>query len=160
MSRKFINVEGNIHKIKLQQLGAKVEVIQGIMYFVQMDIEDTNLKYVYHINDKGDYFIQRRAPYPINLGTYSSHEDVVNIIKHDILQMKNAKRSKKFDKFIDINKTLNEIAQNFEDLYLYYNVSGVQAKKFDEKIEELKKLIKETKDQSKRVYFEKEPDSI
>ncbi|QZY56222.1 hypothetical protein [Crassaminicella profunda] len=160
MSRRFINLQKNIHQIKLQQMGAHVEVIEGVMHFVRVQIEDTIIKYVYHINDKGDYFLQRRCPYPLNFGTYPTQDNVINIIQHDILQMKNAKKSKKFQQFIEINKSLTHIAKDFEELYLYYNVSGIQAKKINEKINELKKELIETKNISTKIHFEKDPDTI
>ena len=154
MKRKFRNLEKAIHQIKLQQLGAQVEVIKGIMHFVKVPIEDTVIKYVYHINNKGDYFLQRRSPYPINFGTYESQEDLINIIERDIAQMKNAKKSKKFDRFVQINKTLSQLAINFEDLYLDYNISSTQTQKFHEKIEEINDLINETKNNSKKIHLE------
>lgn len=160
MGRKYMGVEKNIHQIKLQQMGAQVEVINGIMHYVCFDLEGTHIDYVYHINHKGNFFLQRKSPYPLNVGTFSSHEDVITIIQHDIAQMRNAKKSKKFDKFIETNQKISTILRNFEDLFLYYNVSHGQSIKIDEKINELKQLILETKDMSERVYFEKDPDSI
>ncbi len=160
MAEIFMGVEQDMHYIKLKQMGAKVEVIRGIMHYVQFDIEGTKVKYVYHINKKGRYFLERATPYPLNVGTYESQEDVIETIKHDIAQIRNAKNSKKFQKFIDINKKVSEILRNFEDLYLYYNVSRTQAEKIGANIDELQKLILETKDMSERIYFEKDPDSI
>ncbi|MFZ5969028.1 MAG: hypothetical protein ACOYVK_17875 [Bacillota bacterium] len=160
MSKKFMNVERNIHEIKLRQMGAEVQVIRGIMHYVRFNLDGTIVEYVYHINNKDNYFLQRRSPYPLNVGIYESHDDVINIIQHDIAQMLNAKKSKKFDKFIEINRTLCNIERNFEDLYLYYNIPGVQAGKIEEKIAELKTLILETQKISERVYFDKDPDSI
>ncbi|MBB6217114.1 hypothetical protein HNQ80_003220 [Anaerosolibacter carboniphilus] len=160
MSKQFIDLEKDIHELKLRQMGAVVEDIRGIMHYVRFDIDGTAVKYVYHINKKGTYFLQRRSPYPLNVGTFESKEDVINIIQHDLAQMKNAKNSKKFDKFIEINKSLSSIMRNFEDLYLYYNVSRVQTEKIEETLQHLKDLIFETRDKSERVYFEKDPDTL
>ncbi len=160
MSKQFLDLEKDIHELKLRQMGAIVEDIRGIMHYVRFDIEGTVVKYAYHINKKGKYFLQRRSPYPLNVGTFESKEDVMNIIQHDIAQMKNAKHSKKFDKFIEINKSLSNIMRNFEDLYLYYNVNRTQTEKIEETIQHLKNLVFETRDMSERVYFEKDPDTL
>lgn len=155
-----MNLEKSIHEIKLRQMGARVKVIKGIMHYVHFDLDGIAVEYVYHINDEGNYFLQRLSPYPLTAGTYESQEDVVNLIRHDIVQMRNAKKSKKFPKFIEINKRINNLLRNFEDLYLYYNVPSTQAAKIEEKLCQLKNLILETKDTSERVYFEKDPESI
>ncbi|SHJ62106.1 hypothetical protein SAMN02745975_02492 [Geosporobacter subterraneus DSM 17957] len=160
LKKQFLDLEQDIHEIKLRQMGGDVEVIQGIMHYVSFDVEGTLVKYVYHINKKGKFFLQRRAPYPLNVGAYESQEDVIDIIRHDLAQMRNAKKSKKFNKFIEINKNLNCLMRNFEDLYLYYNVPRQQAEKIEETIDHLKNLIYETKDISERVYFEKDPDTL
>lgn len=160
LKKQFVDLEQDIHEIKLRQLGGEVEAIQGIMHYVSFDLEGTPVKYVYHINKKGKFFLQRRAPYPLNVGSYESKEDVIEIIRHDLMQMKNAKKSKKFNKFIEINKNMNCFMRNFEDLYLYYNISRLQADKIKKAIDELKNLIHETKDVSERIYFEKDPDTL
>ncbi|WP_068554496.1 ROK family protein [Thermotalea metallivorans] len=160
MSKQFLDLEKDIHEIKLRQMGGEVEVIRGIMHYVRFDIGGTIVKYVYHINKKGKYFLQRQAPYPLNAGTYESEQDVIDIIRHDLAQMKNAKKSKKFDKFIEMNKNLSNMMRKFEDLYLYYNVPSVQMEKIEKTIQQLGNLIFETKDISERVYFEKDPESL
>lgn len=160
MSDIYVGVEKDIHCIKLKQLGAQVEVIRGIMHYVKFEIEDVKVKYVYHINKKGKYFLERCSPYPLNVGTYETQDDVIETIKHDISQIKNARNSKKFKKFIDLNKKVSDILRNFEDLYLYYNVSRVQVEKIATTIDDLQTLIHETKDMSERVYFDKDPDSL
>ncbi|MFZ5967059.1 MAG: hypothetical protein ACOYVK_07775 [Bacillota bacterium] len=160
MSELFLGVEKEIHNIKLKQMGGEVEVLRGFLHYVRFQIDDTVIKYVYHLNKKDKFFLQRRAPYPLNIGTYESEEDVINIIAHDIAQIKNAKNSKKFDKFIEINKSISTILRNFEDLYLYYNISRSQTEKIETVINELQTLIFETKEQSQRVYFDKDPDSL
>lgn len=85
-------------------MGAKVEVIRGVMHYVCFEIEDTAIEYVYHINKESKYFLQRRAPYPLFAGIYESEEDVIYIIQQDIAQFKNAKNSKKFNEFVGTSK--------------------------------------------------------
>ena len=154
LSRRYIDIQKNMHLIKLQQLGANVEVIEGVMHFIRFEVEDTTIKYVYHINDKGFYFLQRRAPYPLNFGTYSSQDNVIQVIQDDIAQMRNAKRSKKFEEFIAINQAITSTASDFENLFLYYNVPGTEARKIEKKMAEFRELLQETKKISKRINFD------
>jgi len=109
LNKKFLDLEKDIHDIKLKQMGAELEAIRGIMHYVRFQLDDTAVKYVYHINKKEKYFLQRRSPYPLNVGTYESKDDVINIIQHDMAQIRNAKQSKKFNKFIEINKKISTI---------------------------------------------------
>ncbi len=160
MGRELLRVEKDIHQIKLNQLGAEVKAVDGILHYVWYSVKGINIKYAYHINDGGEYFLQRLEPYPISFGNYPSHNDVIDIIEHDILQMNNAEKSKKFVNFIEINKKINKALRAFDDLYLYYNVSRVQTEKIIEKINDLEQVIYETKDVSERVYFGKDPEGI
>ncbi|MEW9122620.1 MAG: hypothetical protein AB2421_07890 [Thermotaleaceae bacterium] len=160
MSKQFLDLEKGIHEIKLRQMGGEVEVIQGIMHYVSFNIDETPVKYVYHINKKGKFFLQRRSPYRVKVGTFETHEDVIQIIRQDLAQMKNAKKSKKFDKFIEISQSFNCLMRDFEELFLNYNVSHVQTSKIEDSIHQLKDLINETKNISKPVYFDKDPENV
>lgn len=152
MEKQLIGVEQNVHQIKLRQMGADITAIQGVLHYVRFMIKDTKFEYVYHINKKGEYFLQRKAPYPLNVGTYSKEDDVIDIINIDVNKMKNATKSKKFQRFIGDNQTISTILQNFEDLYLHYNVSRGDIEEIDKKILELKDLISKTRDKSEKVY--------
>ncbi|EOD00395.1 hypothetical protein [Caldisalinibacter kiritimatiensis] len=158
--RKYISAEANMHEMKLEQMGAKVEVINSLMCYVTFDLEGTEISYVYNLNKKNNYFLERVEPYPQPAGTFKSIEDVIETIKIDIEQFKNAKRCKVFDLFIETNKAMTNVSRNFEDLYLYYNVPHEYTEQIKSKINEIKELIDEAKQNSERVYFKKNPDTI
>lgn len=160
MGHKYLKVEKDIHQIKLNQLGAEVKAIDGILHYVEYSAKGVHIKYAYHINDGGEYLLQRLEPYPISFGNYPTYDDVIDIIEHDILQMKNAEKSKKFFNFIKTNKKINKSLRAFDDLFLYYNVSHVQIEKIMQKIDELEEILQDTKNQSERVYFAKDPEGI
>ncbi len=158
--RKYINVEAMQHSMKLIQMGAKVNQVNSKMCYVIFEVGDIELEYVYNINGKGQYFLERIKPYPLPLKAYEKEEDLIDIIEIDVEQFKNAVKSHNIDEFILINTKLNETIKKFEDLFLYYNVAEIEAKKIVSKINEIQDMIKETKEESSRVYFRKEPDNI
>ena len=51
--------------IKLQQLGAKVNVISSTLCYVDFSLGDLELQYAYNVNYKGNYFLERIKPYPL-----------------------------------------------------------------------------------------------
>jgi len=71
--RNIINsAEVSQHTIKLQQLGAKVQVINSTLCYVQFDLDGVQLQYVYNVNHKGNYFLERIQPYPLAIEEFDS----------------------------------------------------------------------------------------
>ena len=160
MEYAFLKTEMTQHEMILNQLGADVKIVQGIMCYVSIEINGIPVEYVYQINNVGNYFLQRLAPYPMVAGSFVSKDEVINLIKHDISQFKNAANSSAFKDFIEIHKNLTRLARQFEDLYLYYNVPHDALKSMNENLKSLDSLIKECKVTSKRVYTEKDPETV
>jgi len=155
-----MNPEITKHQMILKQLGAKVDVISSFMCYITFDVEGTKVSYVYNINHKNRYFLERVEPYPEVAGTFNTEEDVIETIKIDIEQFRNAKLSKVFDLFIDINKEMSKTIRSFEDLYLYYNVPRECAESIKDKLKEIQEAIQKAKDKSDRVYFKKDPEYL
>lgn len=155
--RKTINFEANQHLIQLTQMGASVKQINSKMCYVKFNIEGFKLSYVYNINKKGRYFLERVKPYPLPLREFDDEKEVIEIIKIDLKQYKNAISSQKVDNFIKVNLEMVENMKKFEDLFLYYKVDLERCNKILEKIEEINKEILDIKDESKRIFFEKDP---
>lgn len=158
--RKYINAEASQHDMKLIQLGAKVEQINSKMCYVKFDVEGVELVYVYNINKKGKYFLERVKPYPLPIKEYEKESDIIDIIKIDLEQFKNAVHSRNINAFISINSELNKTIKQFEDLFLYYNVPKIETQIILDKIKEIQDEIKKTKDSSERLYFKKDPDNL
>lgn len=158
--RKYMMAEAVKHDTIFSQLGADVHVMNSLLCYITFDIDGTEISYVYNINKKDKYFLQRIKPYPEPAGTFNSEDELIDIIKIDIEQFRNAKNSNVFNEFIKINKGLNETVRNFEDLYLYYNVPHETIDDIKDKLASIQKMINDTKICCKRVYEKKNPDTI
>ncbi|MCG8541074.1 MAG: hypothetical protein MJA82_14195 [Clostridia bacterium] len=145
---------------ELRQLGANVVSIQGVMFYVKFKINDTKVSYMYHIKTDNTYYLERIKPYFMAIGDYKSEEDVIDIIKIDLEQFKNAMNSKNFNEFIAVDKSISKLVRYFEDLYLYYNVSKDDLGIIKDEVNVLLDKILEIKSRSKRVYHKKEPESF
>lgn len=158
--RKLINAEALEHSMKLQQMGGKVNMINSKLCYVDFDISGFKLQYVYNINKKGNYFVERIKPYPLALKEFESENDVIDIISIDLEQFKNAIKSHHSSEFVDTGRKLVDVLKKFEDLYLYYNISSENISGLMEKLTELENHIKDVKDGSERLYFKKDPDHL
>lgn len=158
--KRYIGAEASEHEMKLIQMGAQVEQINGKMCYVRFKLDSMNVDYAYNINKKGRYFLERISPYPLPIREYENESDIVKVIDIDIRQFKNAINSKNYETFTDINKELHMTIKAFEDLFLYYNVPAMKAESIMEKIKQIQDEIHETQSQSERVFFEKEPDYL
>lgn len=158
--QKFINAEASQHEMRLIQLGAKIDQVHSKLCFVQFDLDGFAIEYAYNINKKGQYFLERIKPYPLPVKTFDDQADMVEIIRIDVEQFKNAKRSKNIDAFLTINKALLQAAHRFEDLFLYYNVPSIEAEIILDKIREIEAEIDKVRDTSERLFFEKDPDNL
>lgn len=160
MTRRLINAEVLEHSMKLQQMGGKVEIVNSKLCYIDFDIHGFHLQYVYNINKKGNYFLERIKPYPLPLKEFESENDVVEIIGVDVEQFKNAVKSHHSSEFIDTGRLLVGVLKKFEDLYLYYNISTEDVTKLVEHLKTFEKEVAEVKDNSKRLYFKKEPEHL
>ena len=145
---------------ELRNIGAEVINMEGIMFYVKYNKNNLNIEYMYHLMPDNTYLLERIKPYSLYLGEFLKEEDLIQILKIDIEQFINAKNSSNFDDFVKIDKGLTKIAINFDDLFLYYNISKEDLKLLDEETIKLKKVILDIKERSKRVYHKKDPDSF
>ncbi len=155
--RGYIISEESEHEMKLVQMGAKVEQINSKMSFISFDINGLKVEYVYNINTKDQFYLERIKPYPLDLITLDSEEDIVKVIAVDLEQFKHAMTSSNIKNFIKVGGELNEALKKFEDLFLYYNISKEECDLILEKVEEVIKEVYHAKEISNRVYFEKDP---
>lgn len=158
--RKLVNAEVMQHTMKLQQMGAKVQVINSKMCYVKFDISGFAIEYAYNVNAKGKYFLERIKPYPLALRVFEREEDVIEIIEIDMEQFKSAIKSHNINAFIDISRVLNNTLRRFEDLFLYYNVPEEETDIIIKKLKEIDVEIEKTKDSAERLYFRKDPENL
>lgn len=158
---KYVRSETNQHTMKLIQMGADIKVISSQMVYVSFQItKNFTVSYVYNINKKNKYFIERIKPYPITVKEFNTAEDVINIIKIDVEQFRNAVKSHNIYDFITINRDFHNIILSFEDLFLYYNIEKENIDKLLSNIKEIKQIIENAKVADSRVYFKKEPEHL
>ncbi|WP_156099443.1 hypothetical protein [Caloranaerobacter azorensis] len=145
---------------KLRELGCQVASIQGVMFYVKYTLDELKIEYMYHINPDNTYYLERIKPYVVSAGILESEDEVVNAIIIDIEQFKNAKHSKNFKAFIEVDTELSKAVRAFEDLYLYYNISREDTELIKKEINNVMELLIEVKNRSDRVFFKKEPESF
>lgn len=154
---KYLNSEVNQHILKLIFLGANVQVVSGKMIYVKFTLTDTlEVAYVYHINKKNKYFLERIKPYPLPISEFNTAEDVINTIKTDYLQYKNAVNSTNINNFVSVNRTLHKTIKSFEDLFLYYNIPVEYITKIENNINEIKETIELATNESNRILVDEE----
>lgn len=158
--RKMIKAKEIHQTMKLRQMGGDVEVINSKLCYVTFKINGIDLAYVYNINKKNEYFLERIKPYPLPLKTFKSEEDIIDIIAIDIEQFKNVSSSKNVDDFIAFLKQMKLAVNKFEDLILYYNVCKDDIDQFQNILNTLNRKIDESKASSERLYFKKNPDFL
>lgn len=156
----YVNVEASQHEMRLIQMGAKVEQVNSKMCYVKFLINGLPIEYVYNLNKKNKYFLERIKPYPLPVKSYDKVSDIVEVIEVDIKQFTNAVKSKNIESFAKINLELIDTIKKFEDLFLYYNVPGIQVELIMGKIHEIQDEIIKTKENAERVFFDKEPENL
>ena len=145
---------------RLNELGCKVIAVQGVMFYVKCSLKNLKIEYVYHINKDNTYYLERIKPYVVSAGKFKSEEEVVDAIKTDLCQFKNASHSKNFDNFIDVDKRITKAVRVFEDLFLYYNISKDDTQLIKNHIDSFMNLLEDVANKSERVFHEKNPRSF
>lgn len=134
--------------MKLTQLGANVTSLHGIISFIRFSFDQTELFYVYNINAKNQYFLQMVKPYPAAAGVFLKPQAVVQYIKNDIRQFKNASNSNVFSEFVAVNQSLYDSTQKIKDVFMTYNVPKDRIVKIKEKVDEISDILSEIKSTS------------
>lgn len=158
MSSRLVRHE--LCKAELKNIGGRVIDIEGIMFLVKFVIGDHKITYAYHINEDNTYYLERVKPYFLNVGKYQTEEEIIQVIKVDIEQFRNAMKSSNFNSFIELDKHISQLVRLFEDLYLYYNIDKEDLKSLDEGVDSILDIIKEIMKHSARVYTKKDPDIL
>lgn len=142
------SVQGDTIEARLRYLGdAEIQKVTGTMYFVTFKFEDdVEVSYVYNINAKNKYFLQRIKPYPLPEGVFSNQDQVVEFIKRDFKKFKNAKNSSNFPLFLELTNMMNAVSHDMESFFLNYNMDKAYITQL---VDDLKKM-KQTMDESKK----------
>jgi len=135
----------------LKQMGAKVTTIQGMVCYVKFNIEDTEIAYVFNINTKNQYFLQRVSPYPLGAGIFMTEEHVFIHIQKDIEQFKNACKSKTFQKYVEVNYNTHRAIHNLEDVFMHYNVPIESLHEIEKHLDEISQIVEKVKTECPKI---------
>lgn len=134
--------------MQLTQMGANVTSLHGIISFIRFSYDSTELLYVYNINAKHKYFLQMVKPYSAASGVFSKPQELVQYIKNDMKQFKNASNSNVFREFVAVNQDLYDSAQKIKDVFMTHNVPKDKMLEVKEKIKEISGLLNEIQNTS------------
>lgn len=157
MEGKIMNiVSAEQHKLDmlLTQMGGKVKSIHGLLCFVHFYINDTELFYVYNVNAKDQFYLQKVLPYPVGAGVFSKSKEVIEYIKNDLKQFKNAVHSKNFNSFVNINTNLNNAIHKVEDVFMHNNVQDEKLLQIQKEIEKISQILLEIENESEKIVIE------
>lgn len=158
--QKYVIAEAMEHEMKLRQMGGQVTLVSGKMCYVKFNIDGLLVEYVYNINHKGQFFLERIKPYPLPVKSFDNESKVIEIIDIDLEQFRNAAKSHNMPMFIELGKLFNDTAKRFEDLYLYYNVPSQVVEDLHNELVKANEMINTCKLNAERLYFKKEPDNL
>jgi uncharacterized protein YdcH (DUF465 family) len=128
----------------LTQMGAKVTSIHGVLFYVKFIIGEVEIFYVFNVNAKNQYYLQRVLPYPVGAGAFESPDLVIDYIREDIEKFKNASQSSRFSDFITVSSKLHKIVHGFEELFLDHNVLPDQMEAIEKSILELSSILEKS----------------
>ena len=159
--QKYVKAETNQHLMKLTMLGADVQIVTGKTVYVKFKLKnDVEVVYLYNINKHNNYFLERIKPYPLAIKEFETTSDVINTIKMDYEQFKNADNSHNIKDFIEVNKKLRKTTKLFEDLFLYYNLPSNVIDDLRNDIDHMQEKITAQAKECRRVYFDKDPETL
>lgn len=157
--RKLVKSDITQQTMKLQQMGAKVKVINSKLCYVTFDISGFILEYAYNVNKKGHYFLERIKPYPLAMQVCNEERKVVVTIRNDVEKFKNALNSHNSTTFIATAREIKETFVEFETVFLNYNVSPEDLEVMHAKIQEVRDKIQEIQKSAEEIKLELEKDS-
>ena len=137
--------------LELTQIGAKVTSIHGLLCFVHYYVKDTELFYVYNINAKSQYYLQRVLPYPVGAGVFSKPDDIVEYIKADIKKFENAANSSNFEDFVEITQKIHHSVHAIEDVFMNYNVEPEKMGQINAALEHINEFFIDIRNTSPRI---------
>ena len=120
----YVSAQQDNVAMLLKQLGADVKQINGLVCFVRFLVGGEELLYVYNLNAKDQYYLQRAMPYPMSAGVFPTTDAIAEYIENDLHAFQNAMNSGHFAEFVDLGRRVAAFSKGFEDAFLRYNISG------------------------------------
>jgi len=135
--------------MQLRQMGASVTQIHGLINYVRFPVGEHELYYVYNLNAKNEYYLQRIRPYPMSAGVFPNADAIAEFIEMDLKTFQNAMQSGHFAAFLDINRRMLALTQELEETYLHCNVPDDCFRDASKRLAEMEKALNEMKSKAK-----------
>lgn len=149
-----LRITSSVNKIKLKQLGAKVESLQSKIYHVTFKINDTNLEYYYNINESGKFFLERMQPFHRDFGVFTEENHAIRAIYEDVEYFKNAVNSKNYNKFIELSHEIEGIRNDYSYLFLHHNIPTDSIVRLEENIKKIRVKVDEYAKSAEEIKIE------
>ncbi len=146
-----LRVTSTVNKIKLKQLGAKVNSIESKIYHVTFNVGNFDLQYYYNINESGKFFLERMKPYYKNFKVFTEENEAIRAIYEDVEYFKNASKSHNFSKFIDMSRELEKLHDAYAEMFLHHNIPEDDLNKIETHIEEVRARIDELNESTEEI---------
>lgn len=101
------------------------------------------IKYMLDLRRDHAMYLRRVNPYPMLLGKFYGETDVVEFIRRDISKFKNASKTDKFSKFLELADNLTQFNREIEQLFLNRRVPTAAFEEFSEEMEHIRATIEQ-----------------
>lgn len=136
-----LRITSSVNKIKLKQLGAKVESVQSKIYHVTFMVEETKLEYYYNINESGKFFLERMTPFYKDFGVFTEENYAIKAIYEDVEYFKNAVNSKNYQRFVELSREIEKIHDDYSYLFLHHNIPADSLDRLEEHVKAVKERV-------------------
>ena len=147
----FLSAQQDNIEMLLTQMGADVKSIHGLVCFVRFSIEDTEFFYVYNLNAKNKYYLQKVLPYPVGAGEFSKPSEIVKYIKKDMEAFRKVSKGENFKNFVNAGLELHHTIHKVEETFLNYDVSNENMDEFLKKINEINEVLTKIQNTEKTI---------
>ena len=138
-------VASDMINMMVKQLGAtNVKNMPAHINIYEFVINDElTIKYMLDLRRDHAMYLRRVNPYPMLLGKFYGETDVVEFISRDISKFKNASKTDKFSKFLELTDNLTQFNREIEQLFLNRKVPTAAYEEFSEEMERVRTTIEQ-----------------
>ena len=138
-------VASDMIDMMMKQLGATS--IKNMPAYINVYEFEVNgqlaIKYMLDLRRDHAMYLRRVNPYPMLLGKFYGETDVVEFISRDISKFKNASKTDKFSKFLELADNLTQFNREIEQLFLNRKVPTAAFEEFSEEMEHIRATIEQ-----------------
>ena len=138
-------VASDMIDMMMKQLGAtSIKNMPAHINVYEFDINgELTIKYMLDLRRDHAMYLRRVTPYPMLLGVFYGETDVVDFIKRDIAKFRNASKTDKLNKFLELADGLTQFNREIEQLFLNRKVPTAAFEEFSEEMEHIRATIEQ-----------------